>query len=135
MDSILSSIKQLLGIQVADKSFDQELVIHINSVLAVLNQLGVGPTDGFVIIDETQKWSDFISIRKDLELIKDYVYLKVRLLFDPPQNSFLVDSIKEQIQELEWRINTQISFQESSDGQIVINNFLTGVEDDENEGK
>lgn len=108
MTSILTSIKQLLGIKEEDTNFDPELVIHINSVLMILNQLGIGPTTGFRILNSAQTWENFIANQIDIESVKSYVYLKVLLLFDPPQNSFLVDSIKEQCKEYEWRLNVQV---------------------------
>ena len=108
MESILNSIKKLLGIEPDDTSFDQELIMHINSVFMVLTQLGLGPTAGFVITDASTEWNDYLSTRTDLESIKSYIYLRVRLFFDPPQNSFLVDSIKKQCEELEWRLNVQV---------------------------
>lgn len=106
MVSILDSIKQLLGIDVNDTSFDEELIIHINSALMILNQLGVGP-EFYSITDKNNVWEEFTQGRKDLEIIKSFVYLKVRLMFDPPQNSFLVNSIEKQISEYEWRITVQ----------------------------
>lgn len=107
MGTILADTKQLLGIGPDDTSFDMELTMHINSVITILTQLGVGPEEGFVIIASTP-WADFIGTRKDLEIIKSYIYMKVRLLFDPPQNSFLVTSIEKQCQEYEWRIEVQV---------------------------
>ena len=108
MENILDSIKKLLGIDEADLNFDQELIMHINSVFMVLNQLGVGPVGGFKIYSNEETWTDFVGARLDLESVKSYIYLKVRLLFDPPQNSFLVESINKQIQEYEWRLNVQV---------------------------
>lgn len=107
MVSILDSIKQLLGIDINDTSFDKELIIHINGALMILNQLGVGPTSGYSITDKNNTWEEFTLGRTDLEAIKSDVYLRVRLLFDPPQNSFLVNSIEKQISEYEWRITVQ----------------------------
>lgn len=109
MVSILDSIKKLLGIDPTDTSFDDEIVMDVNSVFSILSQLGLGPPDGFFIQDNTQEWSSFLGERKDLEFVKTYIYQKVRLMFDPPQNSFLVDSIKKQCEEFEWRLNVQIS--------------------------
>lgn len=107
--SILTSIKKLLGPEEEDTSFDMDITIHINSALFRLNQLGVGPTNGYVVTDKSQTWTDFLgSNRKDLEAIKSYVYLKVRLLFDPPSSSFLVEALKESIKEFEWTINVQV---------------------------
>ena len=104
--SILDSIKQLLGIDLNDTSFDKELIMHINGALMIINQLGVGP-EFYSITDKNNVWEEFTQGRKDLEIIKSFVYLKVRLMFDPPQNSFLVDSIEKQISEYEWRITVQ----------------------------
>lgn len=108
MDSILISIKKLLGISEDYTHFDTDLIIHINSVFSILNQLGVGPEKGFSITDEYAIWDDFVSNNNRLELIKSYVYLKVRLMFDPPTSSALTDAINRQISELEWRINVTV---------------------------
>lgn len=107
MESILTSVKQLLGIEESATDFDTEIIMHINSVLMILNQLAVGPIEGFRIIDKTATWSQFIGNSLSLESIKSYVYLKVRLLFDPPQTGYLVESIKSLCTELEWRICAQ----------------------------
>lgn len=104
VDSILDSIKHMLGIDSSDTNFDRELIIYINGALMVINQLGVGPDDGYAITGKENTWDKFLLDRKDLELVKTNVYLRVRLVFDPPQNSFLVSSIKEQITEYDWRI-------------------------------
>ena len=102
-NSILDSIKQMLGINADDTNFDSELIIYINDALMVINQLGVGP-NGYIIEDALNTWDEFLIDRTDLELVKTNIYLRVRLIFDPPQNSFLVNAIKEQIQEYDWRI-------------------------------
>lgn len=104
MESILTSIKKLLGITEDYEHFDGELIIHINSVFATLNQLGVGPESGFTIRDKSSVWSDFIANDKTLEFVKTFVYLKVRLLFDPPQSSAVIEAINRQASEYEWRI-------------------------------
>lgn len=106
-ESILTSIKKLLGIGQSDTNFDTDIIIHINSALMALSQLGVGKVGGFYITSDKELWKDFLESRIDLEAVKTYVYLKVRQVFDPPQNSFLVESIKNQITELEFRINIQ----------------------------
>lgn len=103
IESILDSIKQMLGIEFDDTNFDRELIIYINGALMILHQLGIGP-NGYAIVDNTNTWSEFMINRTDLALVKTDVYLRVRLVFDPPQNSFLVEAIKEQIQEYDWRI-------------------------------
>lgn len=105
--SILTSIKKLLGIEEGYTQFDLDIVIHINSAFMRLNQLGVGPSTGFKIEDADALWKDFLGERLDLESVKSYIYLKTRLVFDPPQTGFLVDAIKEQIKELEWTLNVQ----------------------------
>lgn len=104
-ESILTSIKKLLGIPEDYEHFDQDIIIHINSVFMILNQLGVGPTEEFTITDKTAVWSDFISDNKKIESVKTYVYMKVRLLFDPPLSSAVMDCINKVINELEWRLN------------------------------
>ena len=103
MDSILDSIKKLLGIQPEYKSFDQDIMMHINAVFVVLNQLGIGPSEGFSINSRDIKWSKY-STELNINLVKTYVYLKVRLMFDPPASATLVDSINAMIKELEWRL-------------------------------
>ena len=105
--SILTSIKKLLGIDKEYTVFDTDLIIHINTAFFTLNQLGIGSSDGFSISDDTSEWEDFLEDRKDLEAVKTLVYLKTRLVFDPPQSGFLIDAINKQITELEWRINIQ----------------------------
>lgn len=106
MESILTSIKKLLGITEEYEHFDQDLIIHINSVFSILSQLGVGHSDGFFIHDKNAVWSDFIGSEKAVELIKSYTYLKVKLLFDPPTSSAVIESTNRIIGELEWRITT-----------------------------
>lgn len=108
MESILTSIKKLLGIEEEYTQFDTDITIYINAALMTLNQIGIGPESGFTISDKTVTWFDFIGDRIDLEAIKSYVYLCVRLIFDPPQMGYLVDAIKNQIQELGWRLAVQV---------------------------
>lgn len=107
MPSILISIKKLLGITAEYTDFDQDLIMHINSVLMVLKQLGVGPKEGFSISDATAVWTDFLP-NGNVNLVKSYMYLKVRLMFDPPITAALVESINRQIAEFEWRLNVEI---------------------------
>lgn len=108
MDSILTSIKKLLGISEEYEHFDQDIIIHINSVFGILTQLGVGPVGGFHIKDKDSTWEEFISEDSKLETIKSYIYLKVKLLFDPPLSSAVMESINRLISELEWRINVTV---------------------------
>ena len=107
MDSILNSVKKALGIESDYTYFDPDITLHINSVLLSLTQIGVGPSSGFVITSDEETWVDFIDTRTDLEAIKTLIYLKVRLIFDPPTLSFVIDSIERTIKELEWRLNVQ----------------------------
>lgn len=104
MESILTSIKKLLGIEEDYTHFDTDIIMHINSVLAILNQLGVGPSEGYSIKDANATWDEFITNSAKLELVKTYVYLKVRLMFDPPSSSSAIESMKQLISELEFRI-------------------------------
>ena len=105
MESILTSIKKLLGIAEDYEHFDQDIIMHINTVLAILTQLGVGPETGFSIADKSTKWSEFISNKLYYEPVKTYVYLKVKLLFDPPQSSIVLEATNRMISELEFRLN------------------------------
>ena len=108
MESILTSVKKMLGIPEDYEHFDADIVMHINSVFMILTQLGVGPTEGFTIMDEDAIWSDFIQDKKTIESVKSYMYLKVRLLFDPPLSSAVLDSMNRLISELEWRLNVAV---------------------------
>lgn len=114
-ESILTSIKKLLGIAEEYEHFDQDIIMHINSVFMILSQLGVGPSEGFAISDKSSKWSDLIGDNKNLEAVKSYVYLKVKLLFDPPLNSQVMESTNHLISELEWRLNTMVEFNGKED--------------------
>lgn len=105
MESILTSIKKLLGIEENYEHFDQDIIMHINSIFMVLTQLGVGPSEGFVIEDESSLWSDFITDDSKISAVKTYIYLKVKLLFDPPLSSAVIESINRSINEFEWRLN------------------------------
>lgn len=107
--SILASIKKLLGIAEEYTQFDTDIIMHINSVFSTLTQLGVGPSDGFSIEDDSSTWSDYLSANSSrLNFVKTYIYLKVRLVFDPPQSSAVIDAINRNISELEWRINIAV---------------------------
>lgn len=107
MDSILTSIKKMLGIAEDYTHFDVDLIMHINSVLMILTQLGVGPTGGFLIEDKYSMWMDFVPEETPvkIEAIKSYVYMKVKLLFDPPLSSSVIESMNRLTNEFEWRIN------------------------------
>lgn len=107
-DSILDSIKKILGMPPDYDAFDTDLVIHINSVFGILAQLGVGPEGGFSISDNTTLWRAYLGDSKDLEMVKSYMALKVRLVFDPPTIGAVMDAMREQIREFEWRLNVQV---------------------------
>lgn len=105
MDSILTSIKKLLGITEEYEHFDQDLIIHINTVFMILHQMGVGPKKPFSIENKEATWSDFIGDVENIESVKTYVYLKVKTMFDQSQSSVVSESYDRLIQELEWRLN------------------------------
>ena len=107
-DSILNSVKKVLNLAEDFTAFDMDVIMHINSVFSTLNQLGAGPEDGFMIEDGTATWDAFLGSDLRLNTIKTYVYLRVRLLFDPPTLGYLIDALKEQIKEQEWRINVEM---------------------------
>lgn len=105
-DEILTTIKEQLGIQAADTSFDSELLVHINSVFMILAQLGVGDESG-IVVDSSTKWSDVIEEGSNLSGVKSYVFIKVKLIFDTPSSSFVVEELKNNAREYEWRIINQ----------------------------
>ena len=107
-ESILNSIKKLLGITAEYTNFDTDIIMHINSVFMILNQLGVGPSKCFRIEDEYTTWDEYITEDNDLDAVKTYMYLKVKLLFDPPLSSSVLEANKQLINELEWRLNVQV---------------------------
>lgn len=108
MDSILTSVKKLLGIAEDYTAFDTDIIIHINSVFMILNQLGVGPSKTFAITDKTALWEDFIGDNPNIEAVKSYVFMKVRMLFDPPQQGSVAESMEKLITEMEWRLNVAV---------------------------
>lgn len=105
MDSILDSVKKVLGVDPTYTVFDTDIIMHINSALSVITQLGIGPAQGYMIEDDTSTWTSFLGSDVRLNPVKTVVYLRVRMLFDPPQTSYLVTALEKQIQELEWRLN------------------------------
>lgn len=110
--SILNTIKKLLGIDSTYTAFDTDIIVAINSAFSVLTQLGMGPTSGYRITGTTETWANYLGTAVNLDLVKDYIYLKVRYIFDPPSSSFAVNAINEQIKEYEWRINTLVDNEE-----------------------
>lgn len=105
MESILTSIKKFLGISEEYTHFDPDIIMHINSVFMDLNQLGVGPTKCFVIEDDTSYWQDFLDDSTDFEAVKSYMQARVKLLFDPPLSSAVIEALQRQIDKWEWRLN------------------------------
>lgn len=104
MDSILTSIKKQLGIMETDTHFDPDIIMYINTELAILNQIGVGPEKGFMIKDAASSWNEFVEDETLLGLVTSYIYVKVRLIFDPPTSSAVIESMKRTAESLEWRI-------------------------------
>lgn len=116
LDSILTSVKKNLGIEETYIHFDDDIIMHINSVFLSLSQLGIASTTPFVISDKTATWQDLLADQVDkLAAVQTYIYLKVRLLFDPPTNSFIVEAMKHQILELEWRLNSEVDYVETTE--------------------
>nr|DAQ20081.1 MAG TPA: hypothetical protein [Caudoviricetes sp.] len=108
ISSILTSIKKLLGIAEEYTHFDSDIIMHINSVFMILSQLGVGPDGGFHIEDDTTEWTEYLQDTSLLNTVKSYMYLKVKLLFDPPISSAAIDSMNRIISEFEWRISVSV---------------------------
>lgn len=106
--SILTSTKKILGIDESYEAFDLDILTHINSVFSTLAQLGVGPENGYMIEDKADLWTDFLLDDLKINNVKTYVFLRVRLLFDPPATSFHLTALNEQIKELEWRLNVTV---------------------------
>ena len=107
-DSILLTIKKLLGLCEDYNAFDMDIIIHINMVFNILNQMGVGPKEGFIVKGPEDKWNDYVRDSRKLEMVKTYIYLKVRQIFDPGTSSALNNAIEAQISELEWRLSAQV---------------------------
>lgn len=127
MDSILSSVKQMLGIPADDTFFDQTLILHINTIFSVLSQLGCGPLAGYAITGPENTWDEFLLYGdpEKLRHVKTYMGLRVRQLFDPPTNGTVANALERQIAELEWRISVQVDpgAIEAIDGENVYGRF------------
>lgn len=106
-DSILNTVKKILGFEAEYTAFDLDIITHINSVFFTLHQLGVGPEKGFMILDKENTWSSFVG-PEQINAVKSYMALKVRLLFDPPATSFALESLNKQATEMEWRLNVHM---------------------------
>ena len=112
-ESILTSIKKVLGIYEEDTSFDIDIIMHINTVLMILRQMGIGPTEGFSVYNSYDTWEDYLSDTSLIEAVKTYIALKVRLIFDPPASSAMIEAMNRTISELEWRLNVQADYARS----------------------
>lgn len=106
-ESILDSTKKVLGIEPEATAFDIDIIMHINTAFFTLQQIGIGPASGFMITDNKTNWEDFLGPKTNFNAVKTYMYLRVRILFDPPATSFALDAINKQITELEWRLNVE----------------------------
>lgn len=107
-ESIFYSIKALLGPDASYDVFDADIMIHINTALSVLTQLGIGPADGFMITGSDETWGEFLGNDKRLNMVKTYVYMKVKIAFDPPVNSSVLSAYQEACKEYEWRLNVTV---------------------------
>ena len=114
-DSIVITIKKMLGVDLDYDVFNTDIIVLINSAFMTLTQLGVGPKEGFVVTDYNTRWSDFLTNKVKLEAAKQYIYLKVKSTFDPPSSSAVMNAYEKQIQELEWRLNVQAESVEEFD--------------------
>lgn len=122
-NSILISTKKVLGVDASYTVFDLDILMHINAAFSILQQLGVGPAEGFFIEDETAEWTDFVlhpGSEISISLVKTYVQLKARMLFDPPTTSFLIEAMTKQINEYEWRLNVFREFAREGEVEEVI---------------
>lgn len=108
-ESILQTIRRMIGPSMLSNEFDTDLVVHINSALFDLCQLGVGPKGGFVVTGDTETWDDFIGASSvNLEAVKTFIYLKVKMIFDPPTVGGVIDAYQKMIKEYEWRLNVMV---------------------------
>lgn len=107
MSSILNDTKKILQLAEDYTAFDLDVITHINTAFTTLQQLGIGPVEGFMIEDESAEWEAFLGGDPRLNGVKTYLYLRVRLVFDPPATSFHIAALEKQIEELEWRLNVQ----------------------------
>jgi len=127
-DSILKSVKKILGLDVSFTHFDFDILIHINTVFTTLNQLGIGPENGFEIEDDTALWTTFLGSTPRWNAVKTYVWLKVRMLFDPPTTSFHIQAMEKQIEEVEYRlqINRELTDWVSPEPFVLADVILDG---------
>lgn len=134
-DSILATIKKMLGLDSDYSAFDSDIIVFINSAMMTLHQLGVGPQRGFVVSDFSQTWSQFLPSDKLLEAVKVYLHLSVKMVFDPPTSSFVMEAMSKQKEELEWRLREQVEFYPGEDDQkpIEVHTVAVGMSEDEEE--
>ena len=119
-ESVLTSVKKLLGIEEDYTHFDQDIIIHINTAFATLHDLGIGPDECFEIIDDKTTWNEFTDGSKELNPVKSYVYMKVKLVFDPPLSSAVMEAMKQSVAETEWRLcdrSTKTAEEEIQNGE------------------
>ena len=117
-ESILTTIKKMLGPEEAYDHFDSDIIVHINSAFTNLTRFGVGPEEGFYITDKTAKWTEFLDPSSKMHhLVKSYIHLKVKVVFDPPTSSYVLNAMKDDIKELEWRL-TDLAEEEKSQKNI-----------------
>ena len=107
-DSILESIKKVLGVEPSNTVFDTDIIMYINSTFSTLAQIGVGPDEGYAIEDTTPKWSDYLGTNNLINSVQSFMYLSVQLLFDPPVTSFNLTAKKELLKEIEWRLSVAV---------------------------
>lgn len=106
-DSIVATIKKMLGLEDNYTPFDMDVIVHINTALLTLCQMGIGPREGYTVTDYDQTWDDFLTNKVFLGGVKTWIYLQVKMLFDPPTNSFVMDAMKQQSEQILWRLNVQ----------------------------
>lgn len=110
MESILLSVKKMIGPAAEQEHYDPDIINHINSVFMDLTQMGVGPSDGFIIEDDTTVWTDFVSDIKKMAAVKSYMYLRVKLLFDPPASPTILEAMNRDINRYEFRLTHAAEF-------------------------
>lgn len=118
-DSILETVKKLLGIFEDDHAYDIDLIVAINSSFMILNQLGIGPEKPFIINDSSATWKDFFGDEEIFSLAKNYIYLRTKLLFDPPSSGVLHEAVERQIAEFEWRMHVQADYNDSKESDSI----------------
>lgn len=128
MDSILTSVKKMLGIPEEHTQFDPDIIIHINTVFDILTQLGVGPDEGFSISGSDETWDSFITDQR-LNMVKTYMYAKARMLFDPPTSGIVTGSQQELIKEMEWRLNVEVDSDYNGSTHCKISKVDEGSDD------